>query len=65
MPCSTVELLATASPDRDAAIEAALRNCLTESNLSIGPKTVVRTTERITPLHTSFLCRRARCRFSL
>ena len=40
--CSTVEQLQTARPDRDAAIAAALRNCLTESNLPIGAKTVVR-----------------------
>ena len=38
-----MELLAAPSPDRDEAIEAALRNCLTESNLSVGLKTVVRT----------------------
>jgi len=38
---STVELLQTARPDRDAAIAAALHQCLTESNLPIGPKTVV------------------------
>ncbi len=40
-PCSTVEQLQTARPDRDAAIAAALRSCLTESNLPIGTKTVV------------------------